>query len=245
MDQHVQADLLLEPDGAGDFLAAERLVLLGRPLALLQGRPGLADLGRLRERADRGGGQRAAGERLPLGLAPLGERRRAAEHRLVDGARRRPTSGLWIRGDALRRSTRLAAGRQVVGHGRPALVIARARAAISPSFCLAKASQPFNSASSASPVRDRSGSASSEQEGPTSIRSGPIRSAACSTSRQRAVQIGPPDVAAVDHAQRKHHARGGSSQGAIQLFRGADQVEMHCRHRQLQGCRRLSRRSPK
>ncbi len=59
--QHVEADLLLPADGARGLLLQECLVVGVAERAFGMGGARLADLGGLRERADRGGRERPAG----------------------------------------------------------------------------------------------------------------------------------------------------------------------------------------
>ena len=110
----------------------------------------------------------------------------------------------------------------------------RVRAAISPSFCRAKASQPFSSPSTPSSWSRSMGQCRSEQEGPTRSRSGPSRCGGLFQQGEGPLQVGPPDVAAVDHAQRQHALRRDQLQGRVQLLRRADQVEVDGGHRQPQ-----------
>jgi hypothetical protein len=77
VDEHVEAEPLLDRDRLGDPLADERVVALLIERAGPQVAPRGADVGGLRERPDRGRGER--GQRHPLALerAPLGRRRGA------------------------------------------------------------------------------------------------------------------------------------------------------------------------
>ncbi len=56
---------------------------------------------------------------------------------------------------------------------------------------------------------------------------------------QRPLQIAPPHVAAVDHAQREHHVLRHEIQSPVQLLRRPNQVEMHRRHGQPQRRRQV------
>ena len=67
VDEHVESQLLLEGDDRGDLLAHASLVVRVGQFAAGVGGAGLADLGGLRERADRRGGQRRQVQTLGLG----------------------------------------------------------------------------------------------------------------------------------------------------------------------------------
>ena len=101
VDEHVQPQLVLEPDDLGD-LGPHALGVAGLvQLAPAAGRPGLADLAGLGERADGGRGQRWQAEPAPLGLLAdvigagpvqvgLADR---VQPRRTAGSRVRPTGG--------------------------------------------------------------------------------------------------------------------------------------------------------
>ena len=50
---------------------------------------------------------------------------------------------------------------------------------------------------------------------------------------QRGIQVGAPDVAAVDHADRQHAILRPVGQKCVELIRAAHQVQMHAGHRQI------------
>ena len=135
--------------------------------------------------------------------------------------------------------------RQGVGDRGPAGVEPAGQAAISPSFCLAKASQPFSSLVAVALLVQVDGAVQERAGGPDQEPLGAEPRGRLLQQGEGPLQVGPPDVAAVDHAQRQHALRRDQLEGLVQLLRRADQVEVDGRHRQPHRGARLSRSPPK
>ena len=186
-----------------------------------------------------------------VGSRGSAKRRRWASRRWGNGCRRRSMSsstpamrccdGRVVDARRLARGSRRPPGWPPIRRPRrpgPRLT-ARVRIATSWSFCLAKAIQPFSSASSDGSLSRSIGQCSSEQDGRDHDPLGAEPGRRLFQQPQRPLQVGPPHVAAVDHAQREHHSLRRQVQGAVELLGGADQIEMHRRHRQLQRGRQV------
>jgi hypothetical protein len=132
---------------------------------------------------------------------PNGEARLAISG--VTAARRAATAASWILGEARRAAAAaVEAVSSAVTASRPSLR-ARARMASSAIFCTAKASQVFTSVSMTVSASRSMGVCSSEQEGASTIAR---RSFSRGSSRSGCFQVGAPDVAAVDDAERQDQA---------------------------------------
>ena len=149
------------------------------------------------------------------------------------------TAGLWMRVDVTRLSTAARLAASSLGHRGGPWFTARVRTATSWSFCLAKAIQPFNSASSAGSSSRSIGQCSREHEGATMIRSGPSlvaalsnRPSVCSRSFRHTLR---PSITPSESIM----PCGVRFQSAVQLIGGTDQIEMHGGHRQPQRRRQV------
>src|SRR5690606_41921543 len=74
VDQDVDPQFFLMSNYLADLLLEEGFIFLARNLALVEGTPGLADIGRLREGSNRGGRERRQFQPLALEGSPLGKR---------------------------------------------------------------------------------------------------------------------------------------------------------------------------
>ena len=159
-------------------------------LAVAQAHARLADLGRLRERADRRGREERQPEPLVLRLAPLGERRSARRASAsVICARRSRTAGLRVRGDSSRSSSALRFASSAAATASSPSLSARASVATSSSFWTANDIQLSTSSSRRGSLRLSIGECCSEQEVETTTslarpaRAGPAAARGCGRGR--------------------------------------------------------------
>ena len=203
--------------------------------SMLAGGPGArrADLGGLRERPDGGGRQRRQVKWPSCGLA--GARVRAGATlagRAVTSAHASAGRLAIVHPGRLapRRARSVAIVGELVGDGVAAVVEPLCRAGDLVDLWVANASQLRSSRPGRSRARGRAGTCSSEHDGATSSRSGPRRRRPASSRASAALQVGAPDVAAVDDPERQRQRSGAplraaSSWSGSARDPGADRVD--------------------
>ena len=233
--EHVEADLLLEPDHALDLAAHQVEVLLLVDLALAQPHARLADLGRLRERADRRRREERQAEPLALRLAAFGE------GALRGGRRRRstcrqPLAHLRDCGCAARcGGPRAPCGwRRARRRSRSLALVQRlaSSAATSSSFWTANDIQLSTSSSRFGSLRLSIGECSSEQEVETTSSLAGQRPQLLQ-QREAALEVVDPDVAADHDAREQRLALGPAVLGdQVEVPLAAHEVEADALDRQ-------------
>ncbi|CUS45296.1 hypothetical protein MGWOODY_Smn2480 [hydrothermal vent metagenome] len=230
MYQHIEADLLLPLDRRGGLDAQELLIGEVVDLALDIGGTRLAHLGRLREGADRRGRKARQAEPSLLRRPAIGERRGALRHAGIDRRQPRRDPGIVDQRRGPARCHRRARRCQRFGD-RLGTVIQRLGQHGQLADLLHGKGKPLPD------LRIERG-LDREIDRDVKQRAG-WREDQVAFRRDRRdtidqhIEIGAPDVAAVDHAERQQQVRPGAPPHCVKLLRRTDQVDVQAMHRQV------------